>query len=71
MGASMIQPCNGCNTVDYNGELDDAGRCAECVTEPDHDACPNSTPDSEQEDYDADRHASNIDNQDARGGGAL
>ena len=34
MGASMIQPCNGCNTVDYNGELDDAGRCAECASAP-------------------------------------
>ena len=31
--ATMIQPCNGCDTVDYEGELDDAGRCAECATE--------------------------------------
>ena len=30
---NTIQSCNACDTVDYDGELDDAGRCAQCVAE--------------------------------------
>ena len=27
------QSCNACDTVDYDGQLDDAGRCAQCVAQ--------------------------------------
>ena len=30
---NTTQSCNACDTVDYDGELDDAGRCAQCVAE--------------------------------------
>ena len=28
---NTTQPCNTCDTVDYDGTLDEAGRCYECV----------------------------------------
>jgi hypothetical protein len=35
LGATWVgelsQSCNGCDAVDYGGELDDAGRCAQCT----------------------------------------
>ena len=31
--SSGKQSCNACDTVDYAGELDDAGRCSECVAQ--------------------------------------
>jgi hypothetical protein len=27
------QPCNGCDCVDYAGDLNDDGYCAECMAE--------------------------------------
>ena len=31
--SSCKQSCNACDVVDYAGELDDAGRCSECVAQ--------------------------------------
>lgn len=29
------QACNGCDTIDYDGELNEAGVCEQCSSDPD------------------------------------